>query len=183
MGLIETLIQALAVEYVYLSGILAISSILVFAALKGAGQSQIKVPKGNKMVNYGTVLVGAEEEETFSWLAEMKAKLRYMGEGHHLMFAAFKKVRFDSAFLTLLTSKQAFESNLEGAFGRLQILHPAAALHGGAEELAAHSHEFIGIRTGVSPGTVHDNEGAHDDGRSHLGCDSQPPDAKAGNAG
>lgn len=83
----------------------------------------------------------------------------------------------------MLIDGQAFRVHLEGAAGRLQVLHTATTLYGGTEELAARSHEFINICTRIPTRQVHNNECAHDDGRSYMERASQPPDAEAGDAG
>ena len=104
MGLIKAWIEVLVFEHAsILVATLVVSSILAFAVLKWGNQKQIKggiysVQEGKKTVNHEAVLVGAPEEKTWSWLAEMRAMFRYMGEGHHLMFAAFKKVRLPFPF-------------------------------------------------------------------------------------
>jgi hypothetical protein len=50
------------------------------------------VREGTKLIDHESVLVGASEEQSWTWLEEKRTMLRYMREGHHLMFAAFKKV-------------------------------------------------------------------------------------------
>lgn len=108
MGLIEAWIKVLVYEHVsILAATLVVSSILTFAILNGGNQKPIKggiysvQEKDKKIVNYEAVLVGASEEKTWSWLAELRAKFRYMGEGHHLMFTAFKKVRLLLPFVNM----------------------------------------------------------------------------------
>ena len=105
MGLIEAWIEVLVFEHAFiLAATLVVSSIFAFAVLKEGNQKQIKggiysVQEGGKALNHEAVLVGAPEEKTWLWLAEMRAGFRYMGEGHHLMFATFKKVRFRFPFV------------------------------------------------------------------------------------
>ena len=158
MGLIETWIEVLGFKQL---SIVAITIFLpwIFVVWKGSNQKQNKygiysVQEGRKSVDYEAVLVGAPEEKARSWLDEVRAKFRYMGEGHHLMFAAFKKVRLPFFFSThhFLTVRQAFRADPEGTTCRLQVLHPTATLHGGAEELADHSHELIIVCTRVPAG-------------------------------
>lgn len=105
MGLIEAWIEVLVFKHVsILATTLIVSSILAFVVLKGGDQKQSNggiytVQDGKKIINYEAVLVGAPEEKTWSWLAEIRAKFRYMGEGHHLMYAAFKRVRLPFPFV------------------------------------------------------------------------------------
>ncbi|KAF2008890.1 cytochrome P450 [Aaosphaeria arxii CBS 175.79] len=84
---------AISEHLISLTGTLVISTILTFAIFSARNPPGIySVKEGGKKAQYDAVLVGApEEKSSWPWLAEMRAKLRYMVEGHYLMFAAFKK--------------------------------------------------------------------------------------------
>ncbi|KAF2656395.1 cytochrome P450 [Lophiostoma macrostomum CBS 122681] len=69
----------------------AVSLLVTFATLKRNRNDEIHTVQNGKIIKYDTVLVGAPNEKTWSWLVEMKAKFQYFGEGYHLMYAAFKE--------------------------------------------------------------------------------------------
>jgi hypothetical protein len=99
MGLLETSIRVVITEHVAVfAATLIVLSILTLATLKSGTQKPIGSGiysvegKGEKIVYHEAVLVGVRDEKTWLWLAELRAKFRYMTEGHNLMFTAFKKV-------------------------------------------------------------------------------------------
>lgn len=94
MGLIDVWIEIYRLDHViFLAAALAVSSLLAFAALKRHQKQGIySIQEGNRIENHEALLVGSPQGKIWSWFAEIRAKFRYIGEGHHLMFAAFKNV-------------------------------------------------------------------------------------------
>jgi hypothetical protein len=90
---VQTWSEALGLELTTLTTLLVATSLLVtFATLNRNQNTEIHTVQDGKIINHDTVLVGAPEEKTWSWLVELKAKFRYFGEGYHLMYTAFRKV-------------------------------------------------------------------------------------------